>query len=281
MATSAKKAAANQSTSAMPKKPPRRGKVPCGVCQGSIVDGKDDALLCEGECGLWFHRGCASVPPALYKSLSNSDEPFVCLVCTNIRLKREITQLKCELTGMADIRDKFSALTAEVATLRHLINSLQKEKPSLKSNTMPPKRTYARVARTASATTTPKSTVSAAAPGEKFPRAPKNDRPGHERSSSKVKVDGARRIWGTVQTCSVGAVAATISKLIPNSLQLRIRRKTKILATNKVCGGLLFTVQILLHWNKTGTKCELKRSGRSRIVLCHLTPANLKTTPPQ
>ena len=91
MATSAKKAAANQSTSAMPKKPPKRGKVPCGVCQGSIVDGKDEALLCEGECGLWFHRGCASVPPTLYKSLSNSDEPFVCLVCTNIRLKREST----------------------------------------------------------------------------------------------------------------------------------------------------------------------------------------------
>ena len=140
MATSAKKAAANQPTSAMPKKPPRR-KVPCGVCQGPIVDGKDEALLCEGECGLWFHRGCASVPPTLYKSLSNSDEPFVCLVCTNLHLKREIVQLKRELSCLTDICDKQSTLIAEVATLRQLVDSLKKEKTSI---CMPPKRTYAR-----------------------------------------------------------------------------------------------------------------------------------------
>ena len=35
-------------------------------------------------------------------------------------------------------------------------------------------------------------------------------------------------------TYSAGAVAATISKLIPNNLQLRVRRKTKTAASNKV-----------------------------------------------
>ena len=78
----------------------RCGKVPCGVCQGAIVDGKDETLLCEEECGHWLHRGCASVPPYLYEKLSNSDEPFICLTCANMQLKCEIHQLKNELKGV-------------------------------------------------------------------------------------------------------------------------------------------------------------------------------------
>ena len=78
-------------TMAMLKKPPRRGKVPCGVCQGAITDGKVEALLCEGDCGLWYHSGCASVPPSLYRALSNSKDPFICVCCTDTMLKREIT----------------------------------------------------------------------------------------------------------------------------------------------------------------------------------------------
>ena len=101
----------------MLRKPPKRGKVPCGVCQGPVVDGKDEALLCEGECGLWFHRGCASVPPSRYK-----------------------------VWGKKDL------------------------------------------------------------------------------------VDGARRIWNTMPTCSARAVATTIAKLFPAKLDLQVKRKTKRLA---------------------------------------------------
>jgi hypothetical protein len=150
-------------------------------------------------------------------------------VCTNASLKRELSHLKRELSSVTDIRDKYSALAAEVANLRQLIDSLKKEKTSPKTNTMPPKpkRTYARVARTAAVSNT---ASTAAAPFEIPPKAPRPRRD----SSLKVKVDGARRIWGTVPTCTAAAVAATISKLISHNLQLRVRRKTKPISGNKV-----------------------------------------------
>ena len=57
----------------------RRTKTLCGVCRSQIVEGKEEALLCEGDCGQWLHRGCASVPQERYKELANSNEPFVYL----------------------------------------------------------------------------------------------------------------------------------------------------------------------------------------------------------
>ena len=83
----------------------KRSKVPCGVCQAPVIDGKDEALLCEGECGLWLHRGCASVPPCHYKTLSTSDEPFICLCCSNYQLRKELAQVKMELSGATALAD--------------------------------------------------------------------------------------------------------------------------------------------------------------------------------
>ena len=51
-------------------------------------------------------------------------------------------------------------------------------------------------------------------------------------SGPKIKVDGARRIWNTMPTCSARAVATTIAKLVPTKLDLQVKRKTKRL-TNK------------------------------------------------
>ena len=238
---SAKKAPSSSTTvlAPMPKKPPRRGKVPCGVCQGPIVDGKDEALLCEGDCGLWYHRGCASIPPALYKSLSNSADPFICLACTNIYLKQEIVQLKNELACTTDIRDKYSALAAEVTSLRQVVDSLVKDAKSSSKASARPKRSYATavtasttVSRPDATTSKPAAIASQQTGPEKSPASSSNA--SGESSKSRIKVDGARKIWGTVPTCSAGAVAATISKLVPTKLQLRIRRKTRNLNGNKV-----------------------------------------------
>ena len=95
----------------------RKAKVTCGVCQGPIVDGKDEALLCEGKCGYWLHRGCASVSPTLYEELSTSADPFVCLSCTNFELQREIKLLRSEIDNMNAVRQRLSALEAEVEAL--------------------------------------------------------------------------------------------------------------------------------------------------------------------
>ena len=216
--------ATSGTTAPMLKKPTRRGKVPCGVCQGAIVDGKDEALLCEGSCCLWYHRGCASVPPNLYRALSNSDEPFFCLSCTNVKLKEEIKLLKNELSSMVEVRDKFSALVTEVSELRQTLHSLklkEANQPSSKplSNTRRT-RTYAAAARPIfNALPMPVSTMSGAAPVKEARQGQKiGDTRGNTRT--KVKVDGARKIWGTLPTCTTRAVTAAISKLVDETLKL-------------------------------------------------------------
>ena len=134
----------------------RRSKVPCGVCQAPIIDGRDEALLCEGECGLWLHRGCASVPPSRYQSLSTSDEPFVCLCCSNYQLKKELAQLKTELNGALTYHQKMSdvdlfntveALRMDVVQLKKTVSVLSAEL----SSTVAEKDTAARGYRLAAA----------------------------------------------------------------------------------------------------------------------------------
>ena len=135
-----------------------------------------------------------------------------------------------ELAIMTDIQLKYAALEAEVSALRRDVSSLKET-----TNTRPasqPRRTFARVSGTAptpaAQTDTIAKTTSTTArpqqPSKKFPRN-NNNRPSRD-SRPKVKVDGARRIWGTVPTCSAGAVAATITKLIPHNLQLHHNENT-------------------------------------------------------
>ena len=221
-------------TASMFKKLPRHGKVLCSVCQGAVVDGKDDVLLCEGDCDLWFHRGCASIPPCRYKELSNSEEQFICLSCTNTQLKHEIVLLKNELKGMVEIREKCSALESEISSLRNAVNSLKGTKPLSRQHprsTGQPKRSYASVARTQQAQTRTES-----AKRTDLGQPPSDaDAEGGNRSAnsaSKVKVNGARRVRNTLPTCTAKAIATTISKLVTTRLDLRVKRKTKNLANN-------------------------------------------------
>ena len=181
-----------------------------------------------------------SVPPNITGPTSNSNSSFVCLACTNTNLKQEITQLKSELAGMCEVRKKYFALAAEITTLRQVVDTLVKDaKSSSKPNARHSyhKRSYA-TAVTASTTVSlpgavaskPAASTSQQTGLEKPPNA-KNV--SGESKKSRIKVDGARKIWGTVPTCSAGAVAATISKFVPSKLKLRVRRKTKTLSSNK------------------------------------------------
>ena len=221
----------------MQKKPGRRSKVACGVCQSPVIDGKDEALLCEGKCGYWLHRGCASVSPSLYRDLLNSEDPFVCLTCTNMQLKQEINSLRSEICSLSKVRDQVGALTNEVMALRQALVSLQTtpsrqlQHSSKWSNNNG--RTYANVTARSTIAKSATTTATTTAPAPIAER--KEQRPINRNKSAwpKVKVDGARRIWGTVPTCSTRAITTTISKLVGTELQLQIRRKTRVLANNK------------------------------------------------
>ena len=227
----------------VPKKVPC---VPCAVCQLAIVDGKDEALLCEANCQLWYHRGCASIPPARYRELSTSDEPFVCLSCTVLDQRREIaelhstvTALREELHKMTNMQEsKMTAISAEVTKLKQALSDRKQSEPLKPSSRRTPatrvprpsKRTYAAAAGFVAnnpSTSTAKATT---ATDDGSQAATASDR----KTDAKVKVVGARRIWGTLKTCSPGAVSTTISKLVPTTGALRVKRKTKRLANKSV-----------------------------------------------
>ena len=218
----------------------KRVRVSCGVCLSQITDGKDEALFCEGQCGLWYHRGCTSIPPKLYEDLSNSEEPFHCLSCTNRSLKEEVTKLMEELNLSLEYRAKYRVLENELVSLRDAMDSLSQQVSQLSSK-IPGRqnRSYASTVRES----LPSAAVSSTA-GQANGRGAVSHLPASKKSVSnsasssmvtrpKVKVLGARKIWGTIKTCSPGAVSATISKLVSSNLTLRVRRKTKTLANNK------------------------------------------------
>ena len=90
--------------------PPKKLKpTDCDVCCRRIIDSKEEALQCEGGCGLWFHRYCAGVSVSYFTELSNSSEPFVCYACyqrsqlaITKQLRNEVTHLKGEITKLSE-----------------------------------------------------------------------------------------------------------------------------------------------------------------------------------
>ena len=126
--------------SSNPKRQPSacRRKIPCAICQLQIVDGKDEALFCESNCQLWYHRSCASVPPERYKELFSSDEPFVYLSCTVLDQRRKIVKfcstvsaLREELKKVSHMQESsISATKAEVTQLKQILNNREQRDSS-------------------------------------------------------------------------------------------------------------------------------------------------------
>ena len=61
------------------------------MCCKAVEDGKDEALLCEGQCQKWLHRYCASVT---VDQLSSSEESFLCFTCCRTQHQQQITELR-------------------------------------------------------------------------------------------------------------------------------------------------------------------------------------------
>ena len=115
----------------------RTVKTNCGVCLQEIVEGKDEAIFCEGKCQQWYHRGCASVPPELFTTLTTSDVSFHCLTCSNTSLQQEVAVLTMAIRRMQEtldiipkLRDENAALSRELAELREKQNSTSVAKES-------------------------------------------------------------------------------------------------------------------------------------------------------
>ena len=195
--------------------PSKRKSDPCAVCNKAIVDGRDEALFCEGKCQAWLCRCCARVSSEQHKLLTANTEPFFCPTCGQehnqaqiAELKNTVEALKLELSQLkkafSDFQDQATQPTtinsttinsksyAAAATTDHKTRST-KQRPTVtdvrkKSNLMhqSPKRP-------------PDSTPSAPGTVSSNNSAASNS----TAQSNRARVEGARRIWGTVKSCTV------------------------------------------------------------------------------
>ena len=87
----------------------------CAICCQRIVDGKDDALFCEGSCKQWCHRYCVGVPLSHFVSLAASPSPFTCPICSQSVYEQEISLLKSSVTLL---QEEVRSLKAEISSLK-------------------------------------------------------------------------------------------------------------------------------------------------------------------
>lgn len=79
-------------------------KPKCGKCS-KVVTENSNAVLCEYECGFWYHIECVAVSMREYEMLSVSDEKWYCNLC----------ELKSD---NRDLRDQVKSLDATVSLLQ-------------------------------------------------------------------------------------------------------------------------------------------------------------------
>ena len=83
----------------------------CDLCAAAIIDGKEDALQCEGTCQKWFHRYCAGISLSHFQELASSAKPFVCLSCSQNVHQAVVCQLQAEISALkAEVRELRAAL---------------------------------------------------------------------------------------------------------------------------------------------------------------------------
>ena len=206
--------------------------VDCDLCCKHIVEGREEALQCEGDCGLWFHRYCAGVSTSYFQELANSPDPFVCFSCYQ-RLQKAIT---------SQLQDEVALLKAEIGSLRDKLNEMSNCEPAT-----PVQRTWSTVVKSKrsqnrTATNTvhnhcdQKSAVAAKGSHQSDSRKQENtdSAAGPQRSKVRTLVHGARRVWGTLRACSATVVKNAIQTLSESKPHLYVKRKTKVVQSREI-----------------------------------------------
>ena len=113
----------------MSKKPLRRGKVPRGVCQGAITNGKVRPCYAKVNAVFGFIEAVRASLQACRRSFQAVRIHFICLCCTNAIYKREITALK-ELQNMAEVCERCTMLATKVLNIQQTIENLSAKSSS-------------------------------------------------------------------------------------------------------------------------------------------------------
>lgn len=184
------------------------------VCDGcSSAISTEESLQCS-HCNAWLHRYCAGVPLRHYSSLASS--PFMCIVCS----QRENEKAR------ATLHDEISALKAELSEVKAALVLLQQKSSTSAEATatrnVNARATYSESLKTNRSRSHPATRLQRPSPAA-IPRSTMvsdaertTSRPQRQRgslSTTKVPVEGARRIWGAYKVCTPAAIQSAISKL--------------------------------------------------------------------
>ena len=207
----------------------------CAVCCQKVTKGEDEALFCEGKCQKWFHRYCAGVSVAHFQDLSTASAPFLCVMCYQ----------ESHGVVLEELRATVTALTDEVKELRAALQRVEVRgsdvlpSPPTKNNE-PWHTATRRKKRSKKGNNAGKSEAGATAHGTKQHTQSTNvqrtvNQQASVNPSKKELVPGARRIWGTMRTCTVPTVVNSITRLtdVGDSV-LRVKRKFKTGTDGKV-----------------------------------------------
>ena len=213
---------------------PKKDKtVVCDLCCSPIVEGKEDAVQCEGSCQAWLHRRCAGVPCSYFKrDLINSSTPFVCAHCSRKTHQTAVGQLQNEVealrAGVAELRAALEAARSGNASSNATIVALASEVQQIKVAMSDAPSTLTQAGNTGSQVSwskvvrrgkwrprprqLPKDSNPAQAPVTpnltKSPSA-RSSRPSYV-PKDRIQVKGARKIWGTFKTTTKTAIGNTL-----------------------------------------------------------------------
>ena len=183
----------------------------CGLCCESVKDEEDEALFCEGPCAQWFHRYCAGVTATQFQLLSNSPETFLCYACFQQAHRAKVSSLE----------EKVASLTAEIVEIKSALERLDSASSENASWSTVVKRGKGKgsgtiesnVIKTKTRELGSTSVTKTRARGGELNTVCVSNIKINGKSSNKVKVNGARRVWGTMRNCTTNAVSFAISKL--------------------------------------------------------------------
>ena len=207
----------------------------CNLCLGPFK-ASEEVLLCEGSCGQFMYRYCAGITKKHYELLSRKSLPFVCLVCTQQLHKAEVQSLKAELEALkselAKLQENVAVTAAPSSTSTPAmfsaeLQALREDVEMVKTKMTSP--SYANVVVARGNKNSPQ--VAQQRKTKQNPRSRDNHSQRLRNPRLKEKIDGSRKIWGTLKSATDTTVKATLVKLttIANG-EFETKRKYKELS---------------------------------------------------
>ena len=217
----------------MPSKKAKTSTCNCDLCCKPIIEGKDEALGCEGECGKWFHRDCAGISMTHFKWLSTTTTPFVCFPCNQLAQEAKVSQL-----------------LSEIERLKSQLLQLEEKLEESQGNGQPGQggaidQQWSHVVKKRAKNATGKRPAPAKV-HEKQKKRPHPQEPLQsdisptnlarpKTAALRQNVSGARRVWGTLRSATHNTVRNTIVHLTKcESNAVQVKRKSKTSRSGKL-----------------------------------------------